>query len=117
MLFTNAVPGSPDAAFLKRNDPLGAKTAEIQELVRAGYLVRTRSDLPLTTVTSGDTGLLDAALGSGAQLVSTDFPQVGMSARYGSDFVARLPNGGPVRCNPVNAPARCRSDRLEPSMR
>jgi hypothetical protein len=58
--------------------------------------------------------LLDAALRSGAHVVSTDFPEVGMSARYDSDFVARLPEGGPVRCNPVNAHKNCRTERLEP---
>jgi len=114
VLFTNARPGQPDAAFLKRNEPRAANTAQIQELVRQGYLVRTRSDLPVATVRTGDTALLDAALASGAQLVSTDFPEVGMSARYGSDFVARLPSGPPARCNPVNARPGCRNDRLEP---
>jgi Phosphoinositide phospholipase C, Ca2+-dependent len=114
-IFTNSRPGNPDAAFIKRNEPRGANTAQIQQLVRDGYLVRTRSDVPLATVTSGDTSMRDAALASGAQLVSTDFPQVGMSARYGSDFVARLPEGGPVRCNPVIAPPSCRGDRLEPA--
>ena len=113
VLFTNARPGQPDGAFVKRNDPLGANQQEIQDLVTAGYLVRTRSDLPLTTVLSGDTALLTAALGSGAHVVSTDFPVAGMAARYGSDFVARLPEGGVARCNPVNARANCRSDRLE----
>ena len=116
-IFTNGVPGEPDTAFLKRNDPTGANTQRIQDLVRRGYLVRTRSDLPLATVTSGDTSLLESALASGAQLVSTDFPQVGMSARYGSDFVAELPGGGVARCNPVNARRACRSDRLEPAGR
>jgi hypothetical protein len=77
--------------------------------------VRTRSDLPLETVISGDTTQLRAALASGAQLVSTDFPEVGMSARYGSDFVAELPRGRVARCNPVNAPRRCRDRRLEPA--
>jgi hypothetical protein len=115
VLFTNSRPGNADAAFIKRNDPLGANTAQIRQLVRDGYLVRTRSDLPLATVTSGDTAMLQAALASGAQLISTDFPEVGMSARYDSDFVARLPEGGPARCNPVNAPRGCRDDRLEPS--
>jgi hypothetical protein len=38
-----------------------------------------------------------------------------MSARYDSDFVVALPEGGPVRCNPVNAPRRCRTRRLERS--
>jgi hypothetical protein len=57
--------------------------------------------------------MLDAALVSGAQLISTDFPQIGMSARYDSDFVAELPSGGSARCNPVNAPPGCRDERLE----
>ena len=112
-VFTNSAPGQPDAAFLKRNEPQGAETARIQELVARGHLVRTRSDVPLSTVTTGSTAMLDAALASGAQLVSTDFPQVGMSARYGSSFVARLPGGGPARCNPVTAPPTCRDARLE----
>ena len=108
VLFTNSRPGQPDAAFVKRNEPRGANTAQIQEPVRSGYLVRTRSDVPLSTVKTGDTTMLEAALGSGAQVVSTDFPEVGMSARHGTDFAARLPTGGPARCNPVNAPLRCR---------
>jgi Phosphoinositide phospholipase C, Ca2+-dependent len=113
VIFTNVPPGNPDSAFVKRNDPLGANTARIQELVEQGYLVRTRSDLPLQTVRSGDTTMLEAALRSGAQMVSTDFPAVGMSARYGSEYVAQLPEGETARCNPVNAPRRCRSGRLE----
>jgi calcium-dependent phosphoinositide phospholipase C len=59
--------------------------------------------------------MLDAALRSGAHVVSTDFPEAGMSARYGSDYVARLPDGGPARCNPVNAGRNCRTSRLESS--
>jgi hypothetical protein len=111
--FTNSRPGFSDAAFIKRNDPLGSNTAEIAGLVRRGYYVRTRSDVPLQTVRDNDTSMRDAALASGAQLVSTDFPQIGMSARYDSDYVAALPEGAPARCNPVNAPRGCRSERLE----
>jgi Phosphoinositide phospholipase C, Ca2+-dependent len=108
VLFTNARPGSPDAAFVKRDEPTGAARAQIRELVRAGYLVRTRSDDPLATVLSGDTTRLRAAVASGAQLVSTDFPEVGMSARYDRDYVAALPGGGPARCNPVIRRPGCR---------
>jgi hypothetical protein len=114
VLFTNSRRGLQDAAFIKRNEPRGANTAQIQELVRAGYLVRTRSDVPLATVLSGDTTQRQAALDSGAQLVSTDFPVAGMAARYGSDFVAQLPTGGVARCDPANARVTCRDDRLEP---
>ena len=35
VLFTNATPGSPDAAFVEMNDPIG-NTDEIQQLVRDG---------------------------------------------------------------------------------
>jgi hypothetical protein len=113
VIFTNAQPGFPDAAFVKRNNPVGPNTAEIQALVRQGYLVRTRSDEPLTTVRANDLTMLFSALVSGAQLISTDFPQIGMSARYNSDYVAHLPDGLPARCNPVNARPGCRSRLLE----
>jgi Phosphoinositide phospholipase C, Ca2+-dependent len=113
VLFTNSRPGSPDAAFVKRNEPRAVGLAQIQALVRAGYLVRTLSDEPVATVLSGDKTRLRAALASGAQVVSTDFPEVGMSARYDRDYVVALPEGGPARCNPVLRPRRCRSRRLE----
>lgn len=113
VLFTNSRPGLSDGAFVKRNEPRGANTAQIADLVRRGYYVRTRSDVPLQSVLANDSSMLDAALLSGAQLISTDFPEIGMSARYDSDFVAALPDGEPARCNPVNAPQGCRSDRLE----
>jgi Phosphoinositide phospholipase C, Ca2+-dependent len=113
VLFTNARPSARDAAFVKANEPRRRGLARIRRLVRAGFLVRTRSDVPLETVLSGDRTQLRAALGSGAQLVSTDFPEVGMSARYDSNYVATLPSGGPARCNPVIRPPGCRSRRLE----
>lgn len=113
VLFTNSRPGLSDAAFVKRNEPRGANTAQIQNLVRDGYLVRTRSDVPLATVTANDPGMFLGALASGAQLISTDFPQVGMSGRYDSDYFARLPEGLPARCNPVSARPNCKDERLE----
>jgi hypothetical protein len=113
VIFTNSRPGFSDAAFVKRNEPRGANTAEIQGLVRQDYLVRTRSDVPLATVTANDPAMLQAALLSGAHLISTDFPQIGMTGRYDSDYVARLPEELPARCNPVNARRGCDSERLE----
>ena len=101
-------PGFGDAAFVKRNEPRGANTAQIADLVRrATTCARARTSRCRPSTTS-DTSMLDAALRSGAQVISTDFPQVGMSARYGSDFVAELPGGGRSRCNPVNAPRALR---------
>jgi len=56
--------------------------------------------------------MLEAAVTSGAQIVSTDFPVVGMSARYGSDYVAGLPGGKTARCNPVNTTPDCGTSHL-----
>ena len=113
VLFTNSRPGRADAAFVGWNEPQGDNTAQIQDLVRRGYYVRTRSDVPFTEARSGDTSRLRAALDSGAQMVSTDFPVVGLSARHGSDYTAELPGGAVARCNPVNAPTSCHDQSLE----
>lgn len=113
VIFTNSVPGEADGAFLKRNDPRGENLKLIQELVKKGYYVRTRSDEPITTVLQNNVTMRDAAFASGAQLISTDFPVVGMSARYNSSFVARLPGGATVRCNPVIGGNGCVDEKLE----
>ncbi len=75
--------------------------------------MRTRADVPFDQARTGSTARLQAALDSGAQIVSTDFPVVGLAARYGSDYVAQLPGTEPARCNPVNAPRSCRKTHLE----
>ncbi len=111
VLFTNATPGSPDAAFVEMNDPVG-NTAEIQELVRDGYVVRTRADADTVQARTGDTTMRDASIASGAQWVSTDYPVAGSS--IWTDYFATIPDGDPSRCNPVNTGPRCRNDLLEP---
>ncbi|MFI0448422.1 phosphatidylinositol-specific phospholipase C1-like protein [Actinomadura sp. 6N118] len=113
VIFTNAVPGRPDAAFIKQNEPAGAGKTAIQDLVRRGYLVRTRSDVPFTEARSGNTTRLRDALASGAQIVSTDFPVPGMAARHGSDYVAQLPGWLTARCNPISATRTCHTPNLE----
>ena len=111
VLFTNATPGSPDAAFVEMNDPVG-NTDEIQQLVREGYVVRTRADADTVQARTGDTTMRDAALASAAQWVSTDYPVAGSS--MWTDYFASIPDGDPSRCNPVNTGPRCRNDLLEP---
>ena len=111
--FTPSTPGQPDAAFIKMNDPTGAFQAEIEALVEAGYVVRTRADSPVKTPQSGDTTQREAALASGAQWVSTDYPVPGMAVRWGSDYFAAIPGGNPARCNPVNAPPGCTAAAIE----
>lgn len=89
----------------QHNDPSTDANVEfIQAQVRANYWVRTRSDEPLSTVLEHNcsTSRRDAALRSGAHIVSTDFPAFGMSARWGCDYAVRLPGGKGARCNPVS---------------
>lgn len=114
-VFTRGNPGDADAAITMVNDPRGANEAVIRDLVERGYIVRTRSDEPLKTVIGNESSRVRTALASGAQMVTTDFPSVGMAARYSSDFVAELPGNDPVRCNPVTAPHNCHDSKLEPS--
>lgn len=106
-IFTNAQPGEPDAAFVEMNTPTGANTSVIQDLVRQGYVVRTRADADTIEARKGDTTTRDAAFASGAQWVSTDFPGRGSAALLNSDYYVALPSGTTVRCNPVNAPEGC----------
>lgn len=106
-VFTNAPPGEPDAAFVKMNDPTGANTAQIQALVRDGYVVRTRADGDTVEARSNDTAKRDAAFLSGAQWVSTDYPSPGSADYLGSDYFVELPSGTTGRCNPVNGPQGC----------
>ena len=112
-VFTNSLEGSTDGAVIKSNEPRGNMTAEIQRLVKKGYIVRTRSDVPLDTVLNRTTEMRDSAFSSGAHIVSTDFPSWGMSARWGWDYVAQLKDGRVARCNPVNAPEGCKDSKLE----
>ncbi len=108
LLFTNAVPGAPDAAFTEQN---AGTREEIDALVRQGYLVRTRSDEGTEQARTNDTSRRDLALGSGAQMISTDYPAAEPSPW--SAYRVGLPNGVVARCNPVNKPSGCRDELLE----
>ena len=112
-MFPTSQPGRPDAAFIQIPDPRGNE-ATIRDLVRKGYLVRTRADEPVSTPTSGDVTRRDAAFASGATIVSTDYPKPGLASRWGSDYVAQLPGGGLVVCNPARAPVCRPRDLVEP---
>jgi hypothetical protein len=111
VLFTDATPGQPDAAFVEENDPTGANQARITDEVRRGYLVRTRADVDTLQARTGNTIQRDAALASGAQWISTDYPIPGIAARFGTHYVAQLPGGATTRCNPVTAPRHCTPPR------
>ena len=110
VIFTNSVPGAADAAFLKRNDPTDPS---IPGLVAQGYVVRTRSDGDTTEARANNTAPRDAALASGAQWVSTDYPVPGMAIGFTSPYYAEVPGGQVARCNPINGPANCTNVGLD----
>jgi hypothetical protein len=107
VIFTNAKPGEPDAAFIEEND--GSKE-EIAALVRKGYLIRTRTDSDTKEARTNSTTQRDAAIASGAQLLSTDYPASEPASWTG--YSVSLPDGAVARCNPVNAPASCKNASL-----
>jgi hypothetical protein len=99
-MFVSVAPEHPAAAWMKRNDPI-ADFDGIRSLVRAGFLVRTRADADTAQSRKDDPTMRDKALASGAQFVSTDYPEPDM--RF-SGYHVRLPGGVAVRANPVNGP-------------
>jgi hypothetical protein len=108
LLFTNAVPGAPDAAFTEQNN---GTPAEINALVKQGYLVRTRSDESTDAARTNDTRRRDEVLASGAQMISTDYPPSEPS--HWTSYVVKFPDGLVARCNPVTKPAGCVDHLLE----
>ncbi len=110
VMFTSSPPGSPESAFVKVNEPLGNE-AFISELVAAGYIVRTRADADTLEARFGLTARRDAALASGAQFVSTDYPEP--DPDFSTGYFVEIAGGANARCNPVLSPPGCDSAALE----
>ncbi|MDV6277919.1 Ca2+-dependent phosphoinositide-specific phospholipase C [Rhodococcus erythropolis] len=110
VLFPTSKPGNPDAAVVLADDPKDGNA--IRELVKAGYMVRTRSDENTVEARRGDMTRANAAFASGAQWVSTDYPEPD-PGRTNTTYQVDVPGGTPARCNPVNAPAACTSLDIE----
>lgn len=108
VFFTNAIPGADDAAFTELND---GDADSIAKLVKQGYLVRTRTDADLKEAARNDTTRRDAMMTSGAQLLSTDYPD-GEPAATG--YVVSFPRHLHARCNPLFVQTSCTSADLSP---
>ena len=85
---------------MKVNDPV-RDFDRIQSLVRDGFLVRTRADADTRQARKNDPSQRDKALASGAQFVSTDYPEPRVEF---SAYKVRLPDGVVARSNPINGP-------------
>lgn len=73
LIFTSVPQDHEAAAWLKINDPIRSGD-RIARLVDRGFLIRTRADSGLAPRFNDSVAQRDAALQSGAQLISTDFP-------------------------------------------
>lgn len=104
VMFTYETNINPFSVFLIYNNPKTAQNT-IRQRVEQGYIVRTRAD-EFQEARDGDYSRLDAALTSGAHIVSTDYykPDVrgGVDPNW-STYKAELPRGVVGRKNPVNA--------------
>ncbi|MDR3507921.1 MAG: phosphatidylinositol-specific phospholipase C1-like protein [Caulobacteraceae bacterium] len=102
LLFVNTDEASPDAAYLTLNEP--SDRPRIAAAVKAGFLVRTRADADTVEARANTVTRRDAALTSGAQYVSTDYPHPDPRL---SSYQVRAPGGAVTVCNPQRAPERC----------
>jgi hypothetical protein len=109
-MFTSSPPGSPESAFVKVNEPRGNE-ALIGELVASGYIVRARADADTFEARVGDISRRDAALASGAQFVSTDYPEP--DPDFSTGYFVEIAAGMNARCNPVLSPPGCDPSALE----
>jgi len=98
IMFTTVDPAHGAAAWFKINDPV-KNFDRIQQLVGQGFLVRTRADADTLAARSGDVTQRDKALASGAQFVSTDYPE---SDPKLSSYRVAFPGGVVARPNPVS---------------
>ena len=98
MVFVNAEPGTPEAATLFRNEP---EDPAIPQLVKKGYIIRTRADADTREARKNDYTRFEQAKKSGAQIITTDYylPSNMFSSPYHIKFDGKSPY---VRLNPVN---------------
>lgn len=98
VLFVNLKEGNPEAGFRIINNPVDNETY-IQDLVRKGYIIRTRADSDTKEARSGDYTKFEKAKASGAQVISTDYYLP--STLFPSDFSVSFDGKTFERPNPI----------------
>lgn len=109
LAFVNSTPDDTYAAVAILNNPF-TQADEIARALAAGMIVRTRADSDSEEPLKYDDRRMLAAVASGAQIVSTDYPVMDEL-----EYELVLPGGQPARCSPVVAPAVCTPEALEHS--
>ena len=97
ILFASVGEKDPGAAFFKLNNPVRSHST-IQNLVKNGFMVRTRADSDTREARKNETMRRDKALSSGAQFISTDFPEPNKKF---SNYSVQFRNKNVYRLNPI----------------
>ena len=100
VMFVRSDESRDDAATLIMDNP---RASELPRLVKAGFYIRTRADSDLKGNPAARVARRDAALASGAQIISTDFPAGETDAETG--YNVEFANSAPAHVDPVNGPA------------
>ena len=97
-MFVDVEKDHPQAGFFIKNNPI-KQEKEIRALVEQGFMVRTRSDANTREARNGDQSRFEAAIRSGAQLISTDYYLKSLSPNQ--DFEIIFKEHAYSQCNPV----------------
>lgn len=95
--FICAEPGKPEAATLLIGN---SEDPKITDLVKKGYIIRTRADSDTKEARKNDYTHFEAAKKSGAQIITTDYYLP--STFFNSPYQIKYDNGTYERVNPVN---------------
>lgn len=98
VLFVNKKEGNPTAGFRIINNAVKDESYII-DLVRKGYLIRTRADSDTKEARNEDYSTFEKAKASGAQVISTDYYQP--STFFKSDYQVKFEGNSYERVNPI----------------
>lgn len=96
-MFSNTKQDNAHAGFFIMNEPI-EQEKNITELVKKGFMVRTRSDADTKEARTGDKTRFEAAIRSGAQVITTDYYLKSLSPNKDFEIVF---DGNYSQCNPV----------------
>lgn len=96
VMFVNANSGTPEAATMIINNP---EDKNITNLVKQGYIIRTRADAGTKEARANDYSHFKLAKKSGAQIITTDYYLP--STFFKSDYYISFKKSTYVRANPV----------------
>ncbi|WP_333597819.1 phosphatidylinositol-specific phospholipase C domain-containing protein [Chryseobacterium flavum] len=99
VMFLNSEPDDSFAAFILRDNAI-IRQKEIRDLVKQGFMVRTRSDIETYEAKTNDFTRSKAAFSSGAQIISTDFFRPGNT--YNTPYFVQPPQKKDYVNNPLN---------------